>query len=128
MSVQLNFIDYLQKDEELEKKKNLTNKQKPKMVSLFSGCGGMDLGFKQAGYDIIYANDFDEDAQKIYELNLGKIDVYKRQGLYHKLEEIKPDLIFIHGIQFLDIYQVFRYLKVNNNVKVVVDNLSLIHI
>lgn len=74
MSVQLNFIDYLQKDEELEKKKNLTNKQKPKMVSLFSGCGGMDLGFKQAGYDIIYANDFDEDAQKIYELNLGKID------------------------------------------------------
>ena len=51
---------------------------------------------------------------------IEKLRLYK--GLYHKLEEIKPDLIFIHGIQFLDIYQVFRYLKVNNNVKVVVDN------
>ena len=37
----------------------------PRMVSLFSGCGGLDLGFKQAGYDIIYANDFDKDAQRV---------------------------------------------------------------
>lgn len=46
----------------------------PKMVSLFSGCGGLDLGFKQAGYDIVYANDFDSDAQRVYEKNFGSID------------------------------------------------------
>lgn len=46
----------------------------PKMVSLFSGCGGLDLGFKQAGYDIVYANDFDKDAQRVYEANFGEID------------------------------------------------------
>ena|GEM_PF-156455 len=46
----------------------------PKLVSLFSGCGGMDLGFKQAGYEIVYANDFDSDAQRVYEKNFGKID------------------------------------------------------
>lgn len=46
----------------------------PKLVSLFSGCGGMDLGFVQAGYNIIYANDFDSDAQRVYERNLGEID------------------------------------------------------
>ncbi|MDR1881535.1 MAG: DNA cytosine methyltransferase [Prevotella sp.] len=45
------------------------------MVSLFSGCGGLDLGFKRAGYKILWANDFDKDAQAVYIKNkLGKID------------------------------------------------------
>jgi len=45
------------------------------MVSLFSGCGGLDLGFKRAGYNILWANDFDKDAQAVYKKNkLGKID------------------------------------------------------
>ena len=48
--------------------------ESPKLVSLFSGCGGMDLGFKQAGFDIVWANDFDPDAQAVYSLNIGKID------------------------------------------------------
>ena len=47
---------------------------KPKMVSLFSGCGGLDLGFERAGFDIIFANDFDKDAQAVYKLNIGDID------------------------------------------------------
>jgi len=38
-----------------------------KLISLFSGAGGMDLGFKNAGYDIIWANDFEKDAVKTYE-------------------------------------------------------------
>lgn len=46
----------------------------PKLISLFSGCGGLDCGFKKAGFDIVWANDFDSDAQAVYELNLGKID------------------------------------------------------
>ena len=45
---------------------------KPKVVSLFSGCGGMDLGFKQAGYELIWANDFEKAACETYEKNLGK--------------------------------------------------------
>ena len=46
----------------------------PKMVSLFSGCGGLDCGFMRAGFDVIWANDFDSDAQAVYRLNLGEID------------------------------------------------------
>ena len=61
---------------------------KPQLISLFSGCGGMDLGFKKAGFDIIYANDFDSDAQAVYSLNLGKID--KRDILSVGEDEI-PD-------------------------------------
>ena len=48
-------------------------KKKPTVVSMFSGCGGADLGFLQAGYDILWANDFDEDACKTYRHNIGEI-------------------------------------------------------
>ena len=44
---------------------------KPKVLSLFSGCGGMDLGFKQAGFDIVWANDFDKDSVETYKFNFG---------------------------------------------------------
>lgn len=46
----------------------------PRLISLFSGCGGLDLGFEQAGFKRTWANDFDSDAQAIYTLNLGEID------------------------------------------------------
>lgn len=38
-------------------------------ASLFCGCGGLDLGFHQAGFDIIWANDFDKYAVQTYNLN-----------------------------------------------------------
>ncbi|MCU0094660.1 DNA cytosine methyltransferase [Bacillus sp. OR9] len=37
-----------------------------KVISLFSGAGGMDLGFIQAGHEIIWANDLYEDAAETY--------------------------------------------------------------
>ena len=43
-----------------------------KVISLFSGCGGLDLGFKKAGFDIVWANDFDKDAVNTYKHNIGK--------------------------------------------------------
>jgi len=46
-------------------------KNKPTVVSLFSGCGGLDLGFKKAGFDIIWANDFDKDSTITYKRNIG---------------------------------------------------------
>lgn len=42
-----------------------------KLVSLFSGAGGLDLGFKMAGHEIIWANDIYEDAVATYQKNLG---------------------------------------------------------
>ena len=44
-----------------------------KVVSMFAGCGGMDLGFHQAGYQIAWANDFNEDACETYRHNIGDI-------------------------------------------------------
>ena len=42
-----------------------------KVVSLFSGAGGLDLGFKMAGHDIIWANDLYCDAVETYRHNIG---------------------------------------------------------
>lgn len=40
-------------------------------VSLFSGCGGMDLGFIWSGYQIIWANEIDSDATETYNNNIS---------------------------------------------------------
>lgn len=42
-----------------------------RLVSLFSGAGGMDKGFKDAGFNIVWANDFDKDAVNTYKKNFG---------------------------------------------------------
>ena len=46
---------------------------KPKAVSMFSGCGGMDLGLTQAGYEVVWANDIKPDACETYRNNIGPI-------------------------------------------------------
>ncbi len=52
-----------------------------KVVSLFAGCGGLDLGLKKSGHKIVHASDIDEDCCKTYSKNLGHkchcIDVKK---------------------------------------------------
>lgn len=41
------------------------------IVSLFSGAGGLDLGFIKAGHNIIWANDNDLNSCETYKLNIG---------------------------------------------------------
>ena len=48
-------------------------KYTPKVVSIFSGCGGFDLGFHMEGYKTIWANDFAEWAVKSFARNLGDV-------------------------------------------------------
>jgi DNA (cytosine-5)-methyltransferase 1 len=44
---------------------------KPRVVSLFCGAGGMDLGFVRAGFGVVWANDASADACATYRRNLG---------------------------------------------------------
>ena len=39
------------------------------MLSLFSGCGGLDLGFKKAGFKIPVANEFDKNIFETFKYN-----------------------------------------------------------
>lgn len=42
-----------------------------RVCSLFSGIGGIDLGFKQAGFEIVWANEIDKAACETYKANFG---------------------------------------------------------
>ena len=44
-----------------------------KVVSLFSGIGGLDKGFEDAGFEVVWANDFDKYAVQTYSANYNNV-------------------------------------------------------
>ncbi|MBX2809694.1 MAG: DNA cytosine methyltransferase [Cellvibrionaceae bacterium] len=54
------------------KKTQIISYSPPSVVSLFVGCGGLDLGFNQAGFDLICACDNDPAAINVYKRNLNE--------------------------------------------------------
>ncbi len=101
---------------------------------------------KELGYDvevIASTQSFDEHGKKCFLPNAGTYQneydiqvtrlpyksenkIWKKlkryQGAYEAIEKAEPDILFIHGGQFLDIDQVVKYLKKHRNVTVYVDN------
>lgn len=49
----------------------MTENKKHTIAGLFSGCGGLDLGFINAGFEAVWANDFFKDAVETYKKNIG---------------------------------------------------------
>jgi DNA (cytosine-5)-methyltransferase 1 len=49
-----------------------------KIVSFFAGAGGLDLGFQKAGFDVIWANEYDKEIWETYEKNHPKTVLDKR--------------------------------------------------
>jgi len=45
--------------------------KKHTVAGLFSGCGGLDLGFINSGYEVVWANDFFKEAVETYKKNIG---------------------------------------------------------
>ena len=50
-------------------------RKRPTAFSFFAGCGGMDLGFIQAGFEVVGANEFDAIASLTYMVNLGSYPI-----------------------------------------------------
>ena len=53
--------------------KNYLGNRKPRILSLFSGCGGMDLGAHWAGGKTVWANEFNEWACQTYAKNFPDV-------------------------------------------------------
>lgn len=75
--------------------RNNTKKNRLKTVSLFSGIGGLDLGFINAGFDIVWANDFDKNAVETYKENIDNNIVYGDVNEY--LDEIPSHDVLLAG-------------------------------
>lgn len=66
------------------------------IVALFSGCGGLDLGFCKAGFKIIWANDYDKDIWETYQKNHNTTLFDQRNIREINSKEI-PDCVGIIG-------------------------------
>lgn len=49
-----------------------------KIVSFFAGAGGLDLGFRKAGFDVVWANEYDKEIWETYEKNHKKTTLDRR--------------------------------------------------
>eukprot|EP01013_Petalomonas_cantuscygni_P003190 TRINITY_DN13344_c0_g1_i1.p1 TRINITY_DN13344_c0_g1~~TRINITY_DN13344_c0_g1_i1.p1 ORF type:complete len:366 (-),score=-34.42 TRINITY_DN13344_c0_g1_i1:87-1184(-) len=58
-----------------------------KGISLYSGAGGLDIGFRKAGFEMIWANDFNKNACESYAHNIG--DHIRCGDINNYLEELK---------------------------------------
>ncbi len=68
-----------------------------KVVDLFSGCGGLSLGIKNAGFDVIAGFDKWELAIKVYQQNFKHeaflADLSNFEGQFDTIAKFKPDII-----------------------------------
>ncbi|TXE08118.1 DNA cytosine methyltransferase [Seonamhaeicola algicola] len=58
------------------------------IVSFFAGAGGLDLGFEQAGFNVVWANEYDKEIWETYEKNHKNTKLDRRSIVNIKEEEV----------------------------------------
>jgi DNA (cytosine-5)-methyltransferase 1 len=66
--------------------------RRPTVMSLYSGAGGLDLGFIEAGYEVLWANDVDPFAVRTYNANVGE-DAVCGDALGVPVPDMSPDVV-----------------------------------
>ncbi len=68
-----------------------------KILSLFTGAGGLDLGFEKAGFEVVWANEFDKTIWETFEANFPHSKLDKRSITEVPSSEIPSGLGIIGG-------------------------------
>ena len=81
-------------------------------VDLFAGCGGMSLGFMDAGFDVARAYDNWDAAIKVYEKNFDhpiiKMDLTNEEDAIKSILEVSPELILVVRLAKIFLLPVIR--------------------
>ncbi|WP_180298212.1 DNA cytosine methyltransferase, partial [Escherichia coli] len=68
-----------------------------RIIDLFSGCGGLSLGFLKGGFDVVGAYDFWDPAIECYRDNFShpikKLDLSNVDDVVRELKDIDFDMI-----------------------------------
>ncbi|MEK7172102.1 MAG: DNA cytosine methyltransferase [Patescibacteria group bacterium] len=67
------------------------------IISLFTGAGGLDLGFKKAGFNTIWANEYDNTIWETFKFNFPNITLDKRSIMDVPSTEIPSSVGIIGG-------------------------------
>ena len=59
-----------------------------KIVSFFAGAGGLDLGFQKAGFNVVWANEYDKEIWETYEKNHPNTVLDKRSLVNIPADEV----------------------------------------
>ncbi|MEG4491414.1 DNA cytosine methyltransferase [Microcoleus sp. D3_18_C4] len=69
----------------------------PKLISLFSGCGGMDLPFKMAGFEVVWAIDSNKYACETFKRNISPVIIHNSIEKINDIKQDVPDADIIIG-------------------------------
>jgi len=59
-----------------------------KIASFFAGAGGLDLGFEKAGFEVVWANEYDKEIWETYEANHPNTKLDKRNITKIEADEV----------------------------------------
>ena len=62
-------------------------------VDLFSGAGGMSIGIKSAGGNLIFSNEIDKDAVKTQKINLERLGENPEKVIQCSIEELHKKIV-----------------------------------
>lgn len=70
----------------------MNSNRKLKIFSFFSGCGILDLGFENAGYDIELVNEFYKPFIEAYQYSREKMGIRKPSFVWAPDSDVQKDI------------------------------------
>ena len=83
------------------------DKKQLTIISLFSGCGGLDLSFVKQGFKILWANDFNKWACETYKKNFGN-HIVEGDIAKVKIDDIPKSDIILGGFPCQDFSMLWK--------------------